>query len=345
MRTVYKPIKFPKDEQTHNHLIEWWYFNGRLKDKKDNHYAFMNCLFKVNVKKIDFPFAKKSPIKNFYFAHSIISDIKNQKNYYHIQNAVIVSEDSFSKPLLFINYADPVVIGGYDNSVIEETELFNYKIENRYVDLKLKSAKKPMLVGGNGFEALCGNKSFYYSLTNLKANGRIKIGKKEIEVFGKAWMDHQWANSTAYYNNKWNWFSIQLEDETEIMCVEFVKGNGKKGYLADIIYPDGKRETFKNIIMTPDKFWQSKSGKEKYPLLWKIEIPKKKIKLTACALVKNQEIIAGLANYWEGPVSISGARGNKKIRGTGFMELVNRASPYGKFSLDGVKQFISRLFK
>ena len=59
MPNEFKPIKFPEDELAHNHIIEWWYFNGHLKDKKGNEYAFMNCLFKADVKKVKIPFLNK----------------------------------------------------------------------------------------------------------------------------------------------------------------------------------------------------------------------------------------------------------------------------------------------
>ena len=277
MRTIYKPIKFPKDESAHNHMVEWWYFNGHLKDNKDNEYAFMDCLFRVNVKKLEIPLAKKAPFKNFYFAHSIISDIKNRRSYSNIKHMVIASKDSFTKPLLFINYTDPLVINGYEDFVIEETKEFNYKVKTEELDLNLKAVKKPMFESGKGFTDAGGNKSFYYSLTNLKIDGQIKINKKKIEVRGKGWMDHQWTNSAGYYDDKWNWFSMQLDDSTEIMCNEYIAKGNKRSYLIDIMHPDGKHESLKKIKMIPKSFWISKKTKEKYPVKWRIEIPERKI--------------------------------------------------------------------
>ena len=50
MHKEYKPIKFPEDESAHDYIAEWWYFNGHLKDRQGNEYAFMDCFFKVDVK-------------------------------------------------------------------------------------------------------------------------------------------------------------------------------------------------------------------------------------------------------------------------------------------------------
>ena len=79
-------LKFPKDEQAHNSVIEWWYFNGHLKDKQNNKYSYMNCLFRANLSKVNIPFLKKIPLKTMYFSHSILTDIKKQKSFPEILN-------------------------------------------------------------------------------------------------------------------------------------------------------------------------------------------------------------------------------------------------------------------
>ena len=145
-----KPIKFPKDESAHDNIIEWWYFNGHLKDSKGNRYSFMNCLFKADVKKVKIPFLKKAPFKIIYFSHSIFLDIKARRSYPKIDYVSIVSGDSFSKPLLFINYTDSLIFKGYINKAIEETKKFSYHIKTDNLDLNLTSVKKPLLEGGTG---------------------------------------------------------------------------------------------------------------------------------------------------------------------------------------------------
>jgi len=61
-----------------------------------------------------------------------------------------------------------------------------------------------------------------------------------IEVEGKAWMDHQWAD-VAYGKDKWTWFSIQLEDGTDIMLAEY-DDHKNPAHLVDIMYANGKTE-------------------------------------------------------------------------------------------------------
>lgn len=332
-----KPIKFPKDELPHKCTIEWWYFNGHLEDKKHNKYSFMNCLFKADVKKVKIPFLSKLPVKTLYFSHSILSDIKAKKFSSTVDNISIISKDSFSKPLLFVNYASPIFFANYFNSTIEETKKFKYHMKTENMDLTLTSTKEPLLEGGNGYISVNSKKTYYYSLTNLKTEGTIKIKNKLIKVKGKSWMDHQWANA-GYSKDKWTWFSIQMENKTEMVCFEYDDGKVKT-HLAGIMYPNNKQEHTSKVKFTPLGIkWTSPKTKAKYVLSWRIEIPSKNINLEVKPLIKNQELIFGTINYWEGPLTVKGIFNNKKVKGVGFLELVGRPSQYSniKFLKDSL---------
>ncbi|HTW97107.1 MAG TPA: lipocalin-like domain-containing protein, partial [Candidatus Methylomirabilis sp.] len=75
-----KPIKFPRDGQAHDKIVEWWYFNGHLQSAAGGRYAFMDCLFKVDARRIKLPLLA-APFRQVYFSHSLLSDIKRQKFY------------------------------------------------------------------------------------------------------------------------------------------------------------------------------------------------------------------------------------------------------------------------
>ena len=84
-----KKIEFPQDELAHNNFIEWWYFNGHLRDTKGNRYSFMDCLFKIDVKKVNIPFLNKMPFKTLYFSHSLLSDIEAKKFYPKVDSQIL----------------------------------------------------------------------------------------------------------------------------------------------------------------------------------------------------------------------------------------------------------------
>ena len=329
-----KSISFPNDHKSHDAIIEWWYFNGHLKDEEGNVYSFMDCLFKADIEKVNIPYLSKIPFQKFfnkkqdvYFAHAILSDIGKQKNYKEVQNVSLVSNDSFLKENLFVNYIDPILLGGFVNDEIEEIapDIFHIKTEN--LDLKLESKKPVLLEGGGGHISVCGRGSYYYSLTDLKTSGTITIQGKKIKVTGKSWMDHQWAD-TPYKQDKWTWFSLQLNNGIDIMCCEYDDGK-IKDYLVDIMEGSQKTKHFNKLILKAgNDIWKSKITKAQYPMSWEIEIPEYDAKFLVKSTMSDQEMIFMAINYWEGPLEVEGIINGKEVKGVGFMELVGYSSDY-----------------
>jgi predicted secreted hydrolase len=337
-----RPIVLPNDMNPHDTFIEWWYFNGRLKDNNGNEYAFMDCLFRANASKVKIPylkdiFARASSGKYVLFAHSTLVDIAQKKAVKDVQNISLASRDSFTRPLFYASYIDPVAAaGGFVAHEIAETALGTFHIKTETMDLVMRSKKTPMLEGGNGFITVRERESFYYSLTNLETTGTIRVGSKWISVAGKSWMDHQWAD-VAYEKNQWTWFSLQFDDGTDIMCVEYNDGKGKD-YVVDILDVRGRGLHASSATFTPGtEKWKSKTTKAEYPLTWNISIAEKNISLKTSALIPDGEMIFGAINYWEGPISVAGTIGGKKVKGVGFMELAGYPSNYNFLFLAGKK--------
>ena len=158
MNTIEK-IELPKDNGPHDFIIEWWYFNGHLKDKNGKEYSFLDCFFKVNASKANIPHILPHLIEDHFkkgeyihFAHSVISDILNKKSYKEIQNLSLVSEDSFAKDLLFINYENAIPFGDKLKSEMIEYTPNNFSLKTTNLNLSLESKKQPLLEGGHGYE-------------------------------------------------------------------------------------------------------------------------------------------------------------------------------------------------
>lgn len=317
-----EPISFPKDELAHNNIVEWWYFNGNLEDEKGNEYSYMNCLFKTNPRKINLPFVKKIPLNDYYFSHHLVSDIKNRNFESFVHPLLLVSKDTFSKESLFINYTTLPVIN-YINFCIEKVDTSKYRIKTNSFDFILTSTKKPLLANKSGFlNSGTDYENYYYSLTDLKTEGTINLNGNQVKVHGKSWMDHQWADTPYEKKVKWNWFSIQLDNSTQIMCYEITLKNEKK-YLANLINRNSQCKFTEEVLIKPaGKTWASEKTGAEYPLSWNIQIPSWKIDLTTKPLNENQEMIFSIINYWEGPIDITGRIYNREIKGKGFMELV-----------------------
>lgn len=352
-----KPVVFPRDHGAHDTIIEWWYFNGHVRDRAGKRYSFMNCLFKADIRKVNIPFLSKLPFKersygwpHVFFAHSVVSDISRQRNEKSVQNISLVSRDSFLRDRLFINYIDPLIFRSYVNHEIAEREDGSFHMKSALSDLTLVPKKKPLLEGGKGHITVCGKETYYYSLTDLAASGCLTIDGKRIAVEGKAWMDHQWAD-VPYSKDKWSWFSVQLDNGLDVMCVEYDDGtNVQSG--ADVIDAHGKATHGDRVLLMPgpDR-WKSRKTKAEYPLSWDIDIPERRIRLHVRSLMEDQEMIYGSINYWEGPLEVSGNVQGKSVKGVGYMELVGYPSDYNYMLLAGkelrtrLRSAVGRLFE
>ncbi len=334
-----RKINFPKDHQAHDSIIEWWYFNGLLKSTDGQEFSFMDCLFKADLLKVNIPYLSQIPLKkslgkkfDVYFAHSVVSDLQRRKNYKEIQNISLISRDSFQREKLFVNYINPLIVQGFSNSEIAQINDRQFHLKTERLDLLLTSRKPALLEGGAGFIEVCGRQSFYYSLTDLQVEGKLYLKGKTLNVSGKAWMDHQWADE-SYRNDQWTWFSVQLANGIDLMCAEYSDGKSKS-YLVDIIDRQGKQQHFDSMQILPSKkVWVSKTTKARYPQSFLISIPEAKIELNIQSLMPDQEMIFGAINYWEGPTAVEARVNGKKVLGRGFMELVGYPSDYNYLKL------------
>jgi predicted secreted hydrolase len=296
-------IRLPKDESIHrNYDGEWWYFNGFLEGK--HRYAFMHCLFRMRGEKIKLPLLTL-PIKELFFSHSILFDLTKRRIYRETLPVVIPSEDSFQKKDLFINYHYLFQKDLADYEIARRENIL--RIKNRFLDLSCTQTKSPLLEGGTGFVDLGKKKTYYYSYTNMKAVGYV--GKDRVR--GKVWHDRQWFNLNSAGDDAWVWFSIQMADNTELVCANY---KGRK--YAYLLHPDNRQESCRVKFTPAGKVWKSPVSGLIYELEWEISI--KNYTVRTRPIIKECEVNFGVVNYWEGPLEV--LVNGKRERG--FMECV-----------------------
>lgn len=82
--------------------------------------------------------------------------------------------------------------------------------------------QKPVVLHGTEGYSLKGSDperaSCYYSLTPLKAQGTVRVESELHPVTGLAWMVHEYSSEPLELRMQgWDWFSLQLNDGTELM--------------------------------------------------------------------------------------------------------------------------------
>ncbi len=319
--TLLPPVRFPQDEAPHRDLTEWWYYTGHLdavtSDGKDHHYGFELVFFQLL--RSDYP-----PV---YVAHFAISDITRGEFHYDqraLTEPAAVIPNGASSAGFDISIGDWLARGlnGHDHL---QAAMNNYAI-----DLNLNALKPPVVYNGNGLipYGLEGF-SYYYSRTDIAVTGTLLDHQQRLQVSGLAWMDHQWGNFLLLGEGGWDWFSIQLDNRSEIMLylIRDARGNVLSTY-AEYIGPSaqGLHLSARALHVTVLGHWFSPVTGITYPSGWRIAIndPHLQLALTLQPELKDQELVTTQSTgtiYWEGAVTIQGQDEDRAVRGEGYVEL------------------------
>ena len=61
----------------------------------------------------------------------------------------------------------------------------------------------------------------------IATEGTVMVGGEAFTVDGLSWMDHEWSTSALGAEQAgWDWFSIQLDDNTELMLFQLRRADG-----------------------------------------------------------------------------------------------------------------------
>lgn len=307
-----KPVDLPRDEGPQSEPVEWWYWNGHLKDQEGREFAYMLALFKAGV----------FGLADVYFTHWIVSDLERKTS--HSFKKTFwggLGKGSFKDGRLAAKAGKTLLI--------EKTGAEAVHLATPDMDLVMESRKPPLMAYGTGFVDLKSSTTVCYSLTRLETHGGLMVDGTRHEVAGLSWMDHQWSPMTLNHEHAWTWFCFQLEDGTDVMC--FRHGRKLPTQLAVVSAPDGSLETFETLSIEPgDDSWTSPETGRRYVTEWRIEIPGAGIVADCRAPLKTQEMKHVWFRYWEGPITVQAEINGKKVQGRGFLEM-NGMPPAGHF--------------
>jgi predicted secreted hydrolase len=208
------------------------------------------------------------------------------------------------------------------------------------VDLVLKPLKPPALHGQEGYSrksATSGAASYYYSLSRLSTRGTIFLDGRRLPVTGASWMDHEFFTSAMAPNlSGWDWFSLQLEDGSEVMLylLRLKDGPVDPASAGSLIDPQGRVRhlDLADFTVKPIGAWTSPHTQTKYPAGWEITIPGDGYRLRLTPTVPDQEIRSqapAKVTYWEGQVKIEGDKNGVPVAGMGYAELTGYAGGLG----------------
>jgi len=321
--------EFPRDFFAHpNFQTEWWYTTGNVKTSDGRAFGYELTFFRQGVSR-DESERGTWDIRDLYLAHLALSDIDGG-HFYHSER---------------INRAGPGIAGVSEQegrvwngnwSAIwnkDGSQQLAAQNEDFQFTFSLRSEKPLVFHGENGVSQKAkgvGRASHYFSQTRLTTTGTIQLNGKSYDVSGLSWMDHEFfTHQLSPEQASWDWFSIQLEDKTELMLFILRRKDGTIDPFSAGTYVDasGKSTHLRAAdfsLQAQGAIWKSPTTGAVYPIEWSASVPKLELSLVAKTGLPQQEIAGRTKlapSYWEGAMEFSGYRKNKAIVVTGYLEM------------------------
>jgi predicted secreted hydrolase len=327
--------EFPRDHFDHpDFQAEWWYYTGNVKSADGHRFGFELTFFRQAVNR-DAAKTNSWDVRDLYLAHLALSDLDGHA-FYHAERT-----NRAGPGLAGISAADGRIWNGNWRVQWEHDVQKMQAVDARFeLQFDLRSEKAPVINGENGVSQKAegpGRASHYISLTRLTANGRIHVEGKTFEAAGLAWMDHEFFSHQLESNQVgWDWFSVQLDDKTELMLFRIRRHDGSTDpYSAGTFVDEQGASTnlrSSDFTLKPlGETWTSAATKAVYPIRWKISVPRFGIELEAKTPLASQELTSHTQispSYWEGAVTFAGQKRELPLSGTGYLEMTGYDRPF-----------------
>jgi predicted secreted hydrolase len=328
-----RKLAFPADHYSHpDFKTEWWYYTGHLESETGKRYGYQVTFFRFGVRDRQTEAKDQAPLfTELYMAHFALSDIAAKKFIFRERiNRGYGNKAGAATDRYRVWNEDWQVAGDDNNHLIQVAD------RGTQLRLSLKSLKPPVLHGQNGLSQKGegdGRASYYYSLTRMMTDGEITIAGKKEKVRGVSWMDHEFGSNQLRQDQVgWDWFSIQLDNKTELMLYLMRRKDGSVDAYSSgtLVRADG---TTRHLALQDFRVevldrWRSAKSSADYPMKWRVMIPSEDVELQISPEFPDQELITNRSTrvtYWEGAVGVTGKLGNKTVAGFGYIEMTGYA--------------------
>lgn len=317
-------IEFPRDEGSHPQFrIEWWYLTGWLETPDREPLGFQVTFFRTRPG-IDEVNPSSFAARQLLFAHLAVTDPKRGR--------LLRAEKSARAGFGLAAAAESTLDVRIDDWFLRKDD-GHYRASlsggDVRIELEVTPTQPPLLQGKSGFSQkgpAPRSASYYYSLPQLRATGRVALEGREHRVTGVAWFDHEWSSEIMDEQARgWDWVGLNLDDGGAMMAFRMRDREGRQHW-AQATVREGKDpahvETYapQQITWTALRSWRSPRTGIAYPVEWKIQVGGRTIWLRP--LLDDQESDARGSTgtlYWEGAVQAFDAS-NRPI-GRGYLEL------------------------
>lgn len=331
--TEYDPVELPRDLYAHpNAQTEWWYYTGHGETASGKKFGFELVFFK---RRTDLDKFSLVPLRVFgnpiYFAHFALTDYQYKSfRYAHRKsaNGLLDAPASASERHFHLRLGDWTLREAGGAHVLRAT------INDDLVFEATLNPKKNVVLNGKEKNGVSykdeGEASRYFSYTRMEMEGDISWHGETEHFTGSAWMDREFGTWTPTEKQKgWDWFSVQLDNETELMCYQLRSGTNAVSEFSSgtFIQKNGEFTPLSNeeFSIEPTGYWKSPRTNATYPSGWKLKAPKFGLNLTVTPVIEDQELDTRgttMIIYWEGACEVTGTAEDKPVTGKAYVELV-----------------------
>ena len=332
------PLSFPEDHGANpDYQTEWWYYTGNLETATGRHFGYQLTFFRRAL----LPAAERTSRESawatdqVYMGHFALTDVDGRE---------FKAFERFARGAAGLAGVETAPFAVWlEDWQVAETEPGVYTLvasqDGLGLELTLTDAKGPILQGDQGYSQKGpepGNASYYYSLTRLLSSGMVQLNGESFQVSGESWMDHEYSTSALSQGQiGWDWFSIQLDDGSELMVYQIRREDGSIDTFSSgsWIAANGTvtRLGQEDFRIEVHDTWHSPRSDATYPSRWTINVPQLELSLSLEPFLPDQELSVSYA-YWEGAVRVVGSRAGQQLTGHGYVEMTGYAgSMQGQF--------------
>ncbi len=324
--------EFPRDHGSHpNYRTEWWYYTGHLQSKNGRSFGFELTFFRRGVPPEEIKtLPSKWSLNHVYLAHFAVTDLTGQR--FHFSEKI--SREGLGKAGAEESQLHVWIDDWRAEAAMNHTGIHTLVAHDKTHRLALTlQPAKPLVTHGIGGISRkgkdVGQASHYYSFTRLTTSGKLMIDGESFDVTGTSWMDHEFGSGDLGTDQVgWDWFSIQLEDNSELMLYRMRLSDGSSDLASSgtVVSSDGQSRHLEvsDFQIESTATWTSAESKATYPSRWQLKCPSLGLVLDVVPLLADQELRTSRSaqvTYWEGAVAVTGSKQGRPVKGKGYVEL------------------------
>lgn len=319
-------FSFPADHGPHEgYRNEWWYLTGNVETDQGRRFGYQVTFFRSAIR----PSANNSCddgnawcTDHVWMGHAAVSDVASGE---HMAAEIFTRQE----PGLAGASLDPFRVWLQDWQLIARGNEFPWELEVISAEfslaLRLDAKKTPVLQGDNGLSQKSpapGNASYYYSITRLDTSGQVHVHGQAFTVTGSSWLDREWSTSAlAADQSGWDWFSLQFDNNSELMYYQLRDLEGKAHANSSGNYTSlmGTQTpvTRDDIVLEPLDTWAAPDGTV-YTVEWRMRWRDNDWRIRAAF---PDQLMDVTIRYWEGAVDVIDSTTGETV-GRGYLEMV-----------------------